>query len=1229
MIRKPTLWLLCVFLAASCSSNSGGNRPPTPITDKNHTFFPITPGSTHALDRQGLAIDGPMTCESCHPTTLPGGEADAGVGFDQPQCINCHTHEKPITDRLHQREPLYSFNTRAPGAGSPQKGCLNCHPAGEAMAYDHFGITNQCAECHDIGTAFAALPKPNFTHPNVGASDCGGCHVTTTWLDAGLAPNDAHDPARDVTVTALQPTWAGTSITRVTPQTQVLPMMMNHSTLQVPAATLSACGNCHQGAGEGAYYPGSLHSALANLDGGVQPSQCNECHKPSMPTGFIGPTATAPARTPASGEMRHEAVAWLNGAPGAAKLAAFDCAVCHAPPDELTASTWANDRTRAGAPAKFHAALRTAGKPPVGSCIDCHANTRPNGVVTVAPLNIAFDHDDPTAQGDCQSCHAASAATNASWAGGVFHPAGSAAPATCLPCHAAERPATTAGWIKPNFSASPFDYGTNSAGIEHGAGLDCATCHANPGTGAWGGTQNWAGGAFTHGPATLSASTCSQCHTTQRPDLLPGLDAGTAATLIGFDHAANGTGDCFGCHQATVTANAYVNLYNPATGKLPNGDWKGGQLYPGSVLASSPAQKIQVTSYALTKSGSMITGLTSSNVTLFNAMLHTSSVLPAALNAGPSNAPEYTKCWHCHTNTNGVVTAYSNGKYHASLTNYRATPTGAVVPFGQPTNQCLDCHAQMRPPGIVEKAASTLQPMDHGQALAQIECATCHRSPGTSWADGAYHPNLGAAAPADCTVCHYPLMADAPKADVAVATTFSMKHRSPQITFQACQNCHSAALAKATTAPLAAPLWKTGNYHPALTAQPAACVDCHAISDPTTFTASSVQYPLLAGATATNKQQYMNHASGAVAGKDCVTCHASDAKKVGAAWSKATSFHAAVTNPATCRECHGTTNGGGAVIGTNNNLPLGLTTTTTVTTASAATGVSGVRDQISHADLNVSGRDCAACHTQKGPSSAAGLQGKEWAQAKFHVNFNGTTPLISNGTTARCSTCHLNVKPGAGYTLQNHSAYTAASGTTDCSACHSYPGTGTVAAGNWLGAVGGVPTFIPVGGFTIPVPPATTATVQSGIANLPHPTVGVQACTACHTTAAGGKNAIGYDHKSTLINANCNSCHETGSNLIGTPWNNSTTTAGGAGDTRPYTINSLVPTFKNNNKSLANNKHFFPINCYECHRAPTTGNALVTTGAAYTAVWRFKHSEGAPMTKPSTCNTCHNFGIPK
>ena len=542
-----------------------------------------------------------------------------------------------------------------------------------------------------------------------------------------------------------------------------------------------------------------------------------------MPIGFVGPVDAK--RTPQSGEMKHDAVTWNASGPTRTTAVPYDCSVCHQSPSQALAATWSTGPSGA-APALFHASIATASLAQPASCIDCHANSRPTGLLTSAnaamPANLQFDHGAGAALGDCASCHTGAATQWTSWSQGRFHLAGSSTPSTCLPCQAGERPTSNVGWVNTTYQNSPFDYGTNSSGITHGNGQDCVLCHANAGTGTWGGTQNWARGSFTHGPTTISGTTCVACHTSQRPAVL----------VSGFDHSVNGSGDCLGCHQATVAAGSYVK-YNP----IPGGDWKGGVGYPGSNLVGSPNQFITVTETSLGRSGSLITGTTAISATLYNMMLHVSAAVPAALNAGPTASPDYTKCWHCHTNSGGTVTSYADGKYHSSLTNYAATPGGTITPFPQPTSQCADCHSQMRPAGIVMKTASDLQPMDHdaafvsGGTVAGMDCSACHHNPGVTWADGVpaqaplFHSNIGTAAPQDCTLCHYPLMADAPRSDLATGTRYTMRHRSAQIAFQACQTCHAAALSRAKNTPILATLWQGGAYHASLASQPKACTD--------------------------------------------------------------------------------------------------------------------------------------------------------------------------------------------------------------------------------------------------------------------------------------------------------------------------------------------------------------------------------------------------------------------
>lgn len=1207
-----------VALAAACSQPPGNGGELTRVNADNHPYFPIA-ASLDAGHSIGFAtpLDGPVTCESCHPPTA--------ASFKEFSCTNCHTHAVPIDEMLHRS---------VEDAGTASLACLACHPSGDEVPYDHaLIVSGECATCHAEQTAFAALPKPGFTHPAMGTSDCGGCHNTHAWSEVSGAPNDKFDPTRNAHFPVWLPTFSGPTIVSMQTTESDVPMPMFHGTAQIDAGLMANCDACHATADR---YPGYFHSTLMDV-GEKQPARCNECHSmpgmlTSRPVGFVGDVATNPARTPESGEMRHEAVAWSNGQPGSTPLVTADCATCHFAPNALSAD-WSATPTGL---VQFHASLSDAGMAQPTSCIDCHANTRPTTLLTSQNSSVAagltFDHQSADLMGDCQACHA----STTTWSGGSFHPAGAQTPSTCLPCHEQKRPTSTSGWMSTGWQNRPFDFVGNDAGANHGAGEDCASCHNGPGSGMWGGTQNWQRGHFPHGASTIAGTTCFTCHVSQRPDNLPGASA--IATAIGFDHRLNGTGDCFACHQATVTANRYQNFYNPGTNMLPGGDWAGGTSYPGDFLITSPGHFVALTTYRLTRPTptGLITGITSQSVTLPNAMKHTSVGVPAQVHPGPAATPNNTTCWHCHTHSaDGTVTSYANGLFHSALTSYSANPDGGgAMTLAQPSTNCRDCHAQMLPPDLVQRGANPLFTMDHrarftapvnigGSSVSSvdaIDCSRCHRTSGTAWTDGRFHSNIASATPETCQNCHYPVMATT-SADVTTNTRFTMKHRSTVMTSQACSSCHTMALGRAVNMPTAATLWNPGEYHSHVSTQPATCIDCHSITDPTTATQGTVSYTLAMGGSTTNGAQWMNHNATSVTGRDCSFCHAADARASGAAWNKATAFHSKVTTLTQCSICHGTGNGRGTTQGTNNNLPATATDTRTVTTTNLHPGM---KAQMNHADVNASGRDCNFCHTQNGPSTTAGITGKEWAQATFHARFTASTPLVTNGTTGRCSNCHVNEKPGTGFAT-DHSMFTAATSSQDCSTCHSYPGDrARTPMPNWYGAAG-VPTFISVGGFTIPVPPATAAnTLQQGIANLPHPPVasGV-ACTTCHTQAGGGRRAFGYPHASTtLIANNCNSCHEAGSDLVGTVWNGATSFSAGAGDTRPFTLTSVVPTFKGNSRSCAYPKHWYPIDCKQCHRLPS-GNGNVTTGTAYTTAWKFQHTE-SKMTRPSTCNTCHN-----
>ena len=108
--------------------------------------------------------------------------------------------------------------------------------------------------------------------------------------------------------------------------------------------------------------------------------------------------------------------------------------------------------------------------------------------------------------------------------------------------------------------------------------------------------------------------------------------------------------------------------------------------------------------------------------TIYNGMLHTSTILPAPLSAGPTNSPDNTKCWHCHTHTNGTVTSLQQRQVPRRAHQLpRDAQRARSSPYPQPTTNCSDCHSYMMPDGIVELKGSDLWPMDHKAVLATAD----------------------------------------------------------------------------------------------------------------------------------------------------------------------------------------------------------------------------------------------------------------------------------------------------------------------------------------------------------------------------------------------------------------------------------------------------------------------------------------------------------------------------
>ncbi len=174
-LRLGALWLAMMLGGCGGSNGSGGA---VGVTAETHSWFPITTGTSHAI---GLPItEGAIACSSCHAVHTRASLKDF-------TCVGCHGHEQTVTDRLHPSVPKYAF-------ASAQ--CLSCHPSGEKVAYDHAGVTNNCAMCHDVGDAVRGAARRRVHAPADGWRRLRRVpHDHRLEGGNGAPPGGAHDPA--------------------------------------------------------------------------------------------------------------------------------------------------------------------------------------------------------------------------------------------------------------------------------------------------------------------------------------------------------------------------------------------------------------------------------------------------------------------------------------------------------------------------------------------------------------------------------------------------------------------------------------------------------------------------------------------------------------------------------------------------------------------------------------------------------------------------------------------------------------------------------------------------------------------------------------------------------------------------------------------------------------------------------------------------------------------------
>lgn len=1047
----------------------------------------------------------------------------------EAECSSCHEGERPKSNvGFANLNPLTPFDYGTHGSGLD---CITCHSqttvgvrdrGGWADGYfAHQSTLTNCIGCHLTERPTApvgpnAFTSTAFDHSRDGKGDCFGCHTASMsssfasmadWQGGGSKPAElVWDESQDLNLNSQFPSWVNTSIVSFAPSAvpAVMHFPMNHYTTQVTPENLGNCYACHS---TGSYMGGVFHASLTRA-GWPQPKVCSDCHTPNhRPVGFIGNVDQA--RSPKSPAMHHDAVVWSKSAAGnyvptSMGIVSNDCAVCHTPPavPVTSGSGFQN--------AKFHASLATNNLGQPSSCLDCHANSRFVGLA-MGTLT-AFDHASiPQGMGDCITCHNKPGQT---WSGGVFHQIAINATLTnCNSCHNSQRPTNatfkTSNGVVSNFVGYdavklPFDLDT------HGGARDCTQCHK---PNQYIAAANWSGGNFDHVAARAAGqlSSCVDCHSSQRPAGLVGPNAYTATA---FNHAINGQGDCIACHSATVTAGTYSNFKTNNAVTWGDTDWKGGVTYSATgLMGPDPAApKTTIASIALNSSVISLPNIVASSApqVLLDQMYHSSNQVPAAFWQGnvvgstlktTCNGANDKCCSTCHSGLSLNPPRYLPGKFHANV------PAASLT-------SCKDCHVNTAPKNIVGPAPITngmnhfAAFSDNTTAYSSFDCATCHvaASAGTTFGGATFHSKIGNKTPANCTACHYSTATSTAIYPLTPTVPFTagMHHKAGSVQGE-CSVCHVLSSAQIVAAPKTTASWRGGTFHKnTMPATITTCVECHTTKP--ALTVSSYD------------GQHMNHGS-AMLPSDCVSCHRSELVPgaTPTVWLKTAVFHNVVANPSTCKECHGLTNGGGSTIGTNNDLPVGLSNSSTRTTSSVAPA--NTFDQISHATSEVTTHDCNYCHTVAGMTAGGAVK---WNSGLFHSKYSSNASISSN-----CVACHTNVKPSVVVGGFDHNSI----GAQDCKACHIYPGTGKVggtgtAAPNWKGAGGAVPARVAY------VPPSGK---NWGNLTTAHPSTTSRAgmtCATCHVNYNSVASIKGFDHNAMPSGTKCVYCHYTGQQAV-------------------------------------------------------------------------------------------------
>jgi hypothetical protein len=444
--------------------------------------------------------DTTLECNYCHNTT---NFADAYPDHTIPpvvgnRCDSCHdgvTAKGKIDDPTPPHVPV-------PVVNGVEQDCNVCHVPGafKPSVFDHVGITDNCASCHD-GSISAVTTKP-ATHPAVPINpatsteyDCSRCHNTTAFAGAkfdhtGITGNCAscHDGT----------TAPGKNGTHV--------------------PTSDDCAVCHQTTG---FIPALFDHTPAQING----KRCDSCHDGVFATGKVDAPNTHPTTTQ-------------------------DCGYCHSFKQPFSAGTVNHTGITSGCNAAGCHTPTGYGRyyttpphvDPAGDCVACHA-------VDGAFLDGKFDHSG-VVPGTCLDCHGPGGIGTQQPPTGINGHFDTGGAVSCDRCH------TTTGWL----GTSTFDHcpGTTSNGNsctitstggkypgDHRTGkTTCKSCH----------TQNTATFVSYPYPTDTAGQTltpeCAACHRNRFRSKSRHIGGSSGTVYQNRDCSGGGSG----CHRVSSSS---------------------------------------------------------------------------------------------------------------------------------------------------------------------------------------------------------------------------------------------------------------------------------------------------------------------------------------------------------------------------------------------------------------------------------------------------------------------------------------------------------------------------------------------------------------------------------------------------------------------------------------------------------------------------------------------------